>query len=33
LIGTGDVAVFIDNVLAGTENKKKHEEIVEEVLN
>ena len=32
LIGTGDVVVFIDNMLVGTENKKKHDEIVEEVL-
>ena len=32
LIDTGDVAAFIDNVLVGTENEKKHDKIVEEVL-
>ena len=32
LIDTGDIAAFMDNVLVGTENKKKHNEIVKEVL-
>jgi len=32
LIDTGDVAVFIDNVLVGTEDKEKHDKIVEKVL-
>ena len=32
LIDAGDVAAFMDNVLVGTENKKKHNEIVKEVL-
>ena len=32
LIDTGDVAAFMDNVLVGMENEKKHDEIVEEVL-
>jgi len=32
LIDTRDVAAFIDNVLVGTENEKKHDKIVEEVL-
>jgi len=32
LIDTGDVVVFIDNILVGTEDEKKHNEIVEEVL-
>jgi len=32
LINTGEVAVFMDNVLVGTEEKKRHNEIVEEVL-
>jgi len=32
LIDTGDVAAFIDDVLVGTEDEKKHNEIVEEVL-
>jgi len=32
LINTGEVAAFIDNVLVGTEEEEKHDEIVEEVL-
>jgi len=32
LINTGEVVVFIDNVLVRTEKKKKHDEIVKEVL-
>jgi len=32
LIDTGDVAAFIDDMLVGAEDKKKHDEIVEEVL-
>jgi len=32
LIDTGDVVAFMDNMLVGIENEKKHDEIVEEVL-
>jgi len=32
LINTGEVAVFMDNVLVGTEEEEKHNEIVEKVL-
>jgi len=32
LINTGEVAVFMDNVLVGTEEEEKHDKIVEEVL-
>jgi len=32
LINTGEVAAFMDDVLIGTEEEKKHNEIVEEVL-
>jgi len=32
LIDTRDVVAFMDNVLIGIENEKKHNEIVEEVL-
>ena len=32
LIDTRDIVVFMDNVLVGTEDEKKHDEIVEEVL-
>jgi len=32
LIDTGDVVAFIDNILVGTEDEKKHNEIVKEVL-
>jgi len=32
LINTGEVTAFMDNVLVGTENERRHNEIVEEVL-
>ena len=32
LINTGDVAAFMDDVLVGTKDEKKHDEIVEKVL-
>ena len=32
LIDTGDIVVFMDNVLVETENEKKHNKIVKEVL-
>jgi len=32
LINTGEVAVFMDNVLVGTEEEEKHDGIVEKVL-
>jgi len=32
LINKGKVAVFVDNVLVGTETKEGHDEIVEEIL-
>ena len=32
LIDTGDVAAFMDDVLVGTKDEKKHDEIVEKVL-
>jgi len=32
MINKGKVAVFVDNVLVGTETKKEHDKIVEEVL-
>ena len=32
LIDTRDIVAFMDNVLVGTEDEKKHDEIVEEVL-
>jgi len=32
LIDTRDVAAFMDNILVGTEDERKHKEIVEEVL-
>ena len=32
LINTGEVAAFMDDILVGTEDKKRHDEIVEEVL-
>jgi len=32
LIDTGDIAAFMDDVLVGTEDEKKHNEIVGEVL-
>ena len=32
LIDTGDVVAFMDDMLVGTEDKKKHDKIVEEIL-
>jgi len=32
LINEGKVAVFVDNVLLGTETEEGHDEIVEEIL-
>jgi len=32
LINTGEVAIFMDDVLIGTDEEKKHDEIVKEVL-
>jgi len=32
LINTGEVAVFMDNVLVGTEKEEKHDKIVKKVL-
>ena len=32
LIDTGDVAAFMDDILVGTEDERRHNEIVEEVL-
>jgi len=32
LINEGKVAVFVDDMLIGTEGKEGHDEIVEEVL-
>ena len=32
LIGTGKVAVFIDDVMIATETEEKHDKIVEKVL-
>jgi len=32
LIDTGDVAAFMNNVLVGIEDEKKHNKIVEKVL-
>ena len=32
LINTGEVVVFMDNVLVGTEEEEKHNKIVKEVL-
>jgi len=32
MINTGEVAAFMDNVLVGTEDKKRHDKIVEEML-
>ena len=32
LINKGKVAVFVDNVLVGTETKEGHDKIVEEIL-
>jgi len=32
LINTGEVAVFMDDILVGTKDEKRYDEIVEEVL-
>ena len=32
LIDTGDIAAFMDNILVETENERKYDKIVEEVL-
>jgi len=32
LIDTGDVVVFMDGVLVGTEDEKKYDDVVEEIL-
>jgi len=32
LIDTGDMVVFIDNTLVGTENERRYNEIIEKVL-
>ena len=32
LINTGKVAVFIDNIIVGTESEEGHDELVEEVI-
>jgi len=32
LINTGEITAFMDNVLVGTKEKKRHDEIVEKVL-
>ena len=32
IIEVGDIAVFIDNVMVGTETEEGHNEIVKEVL-
>ena len=32
LIDTGDVVVFMDDMLVGIENKKKHNKVVEKIL-
>ena len=32
LIDMGDVTAFIDDVLIGTENKRRHNKIVEKIL-
>jgi len=32
LINTGEVAAFMDDVLVGTEEEEKHNEIVKEML-
>ena len=32
LIDIGDVVAFMDNILVGTENKRRHNKIVEEIL-
>jgi len=32
LINIGKIASFIDNVIVGTEEKKKHDEVVEKIV-
>jgi len=32
LIDTGDVVAFMNDILVGTEDKRKHNEVVEEIL-
>jgi len=32
LINTGEIVVFMDDILVGTEEEKRHDGIVEEVL-
>ena len=32
LIDTGDIVVFMDDMLVGTEDKKKYNEVVEKIL-
>ena len=32
LIDTGDVVAFMNNVLVGIEDKKKHNNVIEEIL-
>jgi len=32
LINTGEVATFMNNILIGTEEEEKHNEIVKEIL-
>jgi len=32
LIDTGDIAAFMDDMLVRTENEKKHNKVVEEIL-
>ena len=32
LIDTGDIAAFMNNILVGTENERRYNEIVEEIL-
>ena len=32
LIDTGDVVAFMNDILVGTEDKRKHDEVVEEIL-
>ena len=32
LIDTGDIVAFMDDMLVGTEDKKKHDKVVEEIL-
>jgi len=32
LIDTGDVVAFMNDILVGTEDKRKHDKVVEEIL-